>query len=289
MVFKCIEFPDKEFATKEEMFLHLKANEEKIIGLKKAQVYKSCEKSAISFINLDIEKATEAVKASFAMKQGFIYPVISTTKYIDSHRDVHFDGSMNHTARDQQGKVMYALDHELKFDSILAWPSDVKMFIANVDWALVGKNYPGQTQALVFEIEESKITKQNVLEAIKNKSNNFENSIRMQYVKISLAANSNSKDMAENKALYDARINLIANKEVAEELGYFWAIDELKIQKEGSLVVAGGSNDATRILYEEAADSTSEKSGPQIEQPKSVWDLLQPEQTSKSVWDNYLN
>ena len=43
------------------------------------------------------------------------------------------------------------------------------------------------------------------------------------------------------------RINEIANKEVAIEQGYFWGVEELKIHKEGSLVVAGGSNDATSI------------------------------------------
>ena len=288
MTFKAIEFPDKEFSTKEEMFLALKANEQKLISLKKAEIFKSCEKLSLSFINLDISKATETVKANFAIKEGFIYPVISTTNYLDSHGDVHFNGCFGKTVKEQQGQVYYALDHELKWNSILAWQKDVKMFVTPLDWNLVGKNFAGQTEALVFEIDEKKITKEDVLQAIKNRSSEFENSIRMQYVKLRLAANTDNKDMAENKILYDSRINLIGNKEVAMEKGYFWAVDELRIQKEGSLVVAGGSNDATSIITLEADKFTSEKLDPNEVQSKTVWDLLAPNKTNKSVWDNYL-
>lgn len=288
MTIKAIEFPSKEFSTKEEMFSMLKANEDKLISLKKAEIFKSSEKSALSFINLDIEKATESIKANFEVKEGFIYPVISTTNYMDSHGDVHFGGCFSKTVKEQQGQVYYALDHELRWNSILAWQKDVKMFVTPLDWALVGKNFDGKTEALVFEIDEKKITKNEVLTAIKSHSNKFENSIRMQYVKLRLAADTNQKDMAENKALFDARINQIGNKEVAIERGYFWAVDELKIHKEGSLVIAGGSNDATSIITLEADNITSEELDPSNTQSKSVWDLLVPEKTQKTVWDNYL-
>lgn len=260
---KCIEFPDLIFATKDEMFRHLKSNEDKLISLKKAQVYKSCEKNQVSFLNLDVSKLSGASKANFDIKEGFIYPVISTTRYMDSHKDVHFDGCFNRTKNDQQGKVYYALDHDLKWASIIAWPKDVKMFVTPLDWSLVGKNYIGQTEALVFEIPENKITKPDVLAAIKDRVSDFENSIRMSYEKITLGLNSNEKDMDENKAYFDSRINLIANKEQALEDGYFWGVDALKIQKEGSLVIAGGSNDATSIITL-GADLVTPKTDPPV-------------------------
>lgn len=260
---KCIEFPDKSFATKEEMFSHLKANEDKLISLKKAQVYKSVEKQQISFLNLDISKLSSTAKANFDVKEGYIYPVISTTRYMDSHKDVHFDGCFNRTKNDQQGKVYYALDHDLKWASIVAWPKDVKMFVTPLDWSLVGKSYAGTTEALVFEIADSKVTKQDVLDAIKNRSSDFENSIRMSYEKVTLGLDSKDKDMAANKAYYDNHINLIANKEQALEDGYFWGVDALKIQKEGSLVIAGGSNDATSIITL-GADLVTPKTDPLI-------------------------
>lgn len=289
MVFKCIEFPDKEFATKEEMFKELKANEDKLIGLKKAQVFESCKKHQISFLNLDMAKAGVTGKANFEVKEGFIYPVISTTRYMDSHKDVHFDGCFNKTKSEQQGKVYYALDHKLDFANIAAWPKDVNMFTSMIDWSLVGKDYYGQTEALIFEIAEKNV-RPDVLNAIKERLGEFENSIRMVYHKIKLAANSTDKDLAENKAYFDSRIESIANKDLAREMGYFWGVEELGIHKEGSLVVSGGSNDATSIITLSEADLiTPEKADPTNSQSKTVWDVIVQSKQEKTIWDNYLN
>ena len=70
----------------------------------------------------------------------------------------------------------------------------------------------------------------------------------MQYVKIDLAIDSSDSDMEEEKAVWDMYINDIANKEAAIEQGYFWAVTEAKIYKEGSMVLAG-SNDVTPMVY----------------------------------------
>jgi len=273
MVYKCIEFPNVEFNTTEEMFKELKKNEEKIISLKKASIFKSCDKAQPNFLNLDMSKVSAAFKASFDVKEDFIYPVISTTRYRDSHKDVHFDTCFNRTVKQQQGKVYYALDHELKWNSILAWQKDVRMFVTPLDWSAVGKDYPGQTEALVFEIAKEKITKADVLQAIESRSSEFENSIRMRYMKITLGINSMEKDLAVNKAYFDQRINQIANKTEVLEDGYFWGVEELQIEKEGSLVVAGGSNDATSIITLELAKGTSNNADPSNDtRTKSVWD-----------------
>lgn len=248
---KCIEFPGHTFGSKEEMFKCLKQHEGKLIGIKKSKVYKSCEKGQVSFLNLDTTKASTA-KASVTFSPDNIYPVISTTKYMDSHMDVHFDGCFNKTKKEQQGKVYYALDHDLKFSSIVAWPKDVNMFTAMLDWSLVGKNYEGQTEGLIFEIAKANVDIPKVLEVLEAQKADFENSIRMVYHKIRLGINSNQKDLKENKDYFDSRVDLIANKEVAMEEGYFWGVEELGIHKEGSLVVAGGSNDATSIILPES-------------------------------------
>jgi len=254
---KAVEFPNKSFATKEDLFFELKKNEDRLISLKTSEVYKSHEKGQFSFLNLD--KLDDSTKGLYGAKANHIYPIISTTNYMDSHKDVHFNGSMTKTAKEQNGKVVYALDHELKFDSIIAWQKDVNMFVRQIDWSLVGKDYAGKTEALIFEISKDKITRKDVLIAIENKVSEFQNSIRMVYVKMVLAMNSNEKEHASNKAYYDSRINDIANKDFAEEQGHFWGVEELKIYKEGSLVVAGGSNDATSIYSKEieAVDNTS--------------------------------
>lgn len=254
---KAIEFPNKVFSSKQELFLELKKNESKLIGLKKAQSYKSCEKGQVSF--LDGIKAIDSIEIKgFRVKENCIYPIISTTNYRDSHKDVHFSPCFNKTIKDQQGRVYYALDHELKWDSILAWPKDVRMFKSDIPWSMVGKNYDGTTEALVFEIEKDKITRKDVLLAIENKVADFENSIRMIYYKITLGIDSKSFEFKDNKEYFDSRIDEIANKEEVLEDGYFWGVEELGIHKEGSLVVAGGSNDATSIYSKlDAVEDTS--------------------------------
>ncbi len=263
MIIKAIEFPNKNFTTKEELFSELKKNESELIELKKSNVYKSHEKGQFSFLNAD-KFTGDTTKGIFNAKENYIYPIISTTKYLDSHMDVHFNGCFSKTVKEQQGKVMYALDHELKWDSIIAWQKDVKMFNTYIDWSLVGKNYPGQTEALIFEINKESIVRKDVLKAIEDKSNDFENSIRMNYYKISLGLNSMDKAYDLNKAYYDSRISEIANREIAEDKGYFWGVEELGINKEGSLVVAGGSNDATSIYskFNESHKSTQSNNEP---------------------------
>lgn len=256
---KSVIFPNQVFQSKEELFDTLKANEKRVIDIKKAQVYKSCEKGHASALNLDINKVDGAVKnVGFEADKNSIYPIISTTNYFDSHKDVHFYGSMTKTAKEQQGKVMYALDHELKYNSILAWQKDVNMFIADVPWAVVGKSYEGNTQALIFGIKKDAIRNKEVLSDIENMKMEFENSIRMVYYKITMGMNSEKKEHKENKDYFDSRIDLIANKEDAIEDGYFFGVEELGIHKEGSLVVAGGSNDATAIYINTQAEKSLE-------------------------------
>lgn len=246
---KCIEL-DREFATKQEMFFELVKNESKIISLKKAAIQKSADKGQLSTFNLF--KVTEETKSLLSLKEGYIYPVINTTKYLDSHGDVHLDGIWNKSAKEQNGQIYYVADHELKTNSVIAWPSDVNVMIKEVPWSFVGKEYEGTTQALIYEIKEDAISNQDAKQIVANKRP-VQNSVRMQYVKIRLAVNDTSKEFAEHKAYFDSMVDVIANKDLAMERGYFWGVEEAKISKEGSMVIFG-SNDATPIQYAEAAN-----------------------------------
>lgn len=278
MTFKCIEFPGVDFPTQKELFFALKANEDKIIELKKSKSFEGRQKHSLSYLNLDVTKIFSGAKTlPFEVKQDFIYPVISTTRYRDSHKDVHFDSCFNRTYKNQAGKVSYILDHELKYNSIIAWPKDVEMIVSQLPWGMVGKDYQGHTEGLIYVIDKRKVRIEQVLKDIEENSHSFENSIRMQYKKITLGINSTEKDLSANKAYFDSRVNEIANKDEVMEDGYFWGVEELAIDREGSLVVAGGSNDATSIITLELASGTSEKSDP-----------LSSTQ-EKSIWSSYLN
>lgn len=257
-MFFCKEL-NKSFETKEQMFKELKSNESKIIKLKKASVQKSCDKGQFSPIMASV-KFDDSIKAELNMKDNFIYPVINTTLLMDSHSDVHFDGLWNRSLRDQKGQLFYVADHSLKVSDVIAWTEDVKAFVRDLSWESLGKNYEGNTQALIFEIDKSKIVNESAEKAIRE-NKKVQNSVRMQYVKIKFAVNSNDKDYVDNKAYFDSKINLIANKEEVIEQGYFWGIEEAKIYKEGSMVLFG-SNPITPVLQlnEEPEKSTLEKS-----------------------------
>lgn len=244
---KCKQFPDITFANKEAMFAYLAKNVDKILALKKANIYKSIEKGMAETIPF-IPKAfnAEAVKAKLKMEDGIIYPVINTTNYMDSHDDVHFPGIWKKSLQDNVGKLYYVADHRLMLDCVIAYPENVTAYTAKIPWSMVGKPYEGETEALIFAIKEDELVHESAKEAIEYKRP-VQNSVRMRYVKIKFGMNSDAKEYVEYKAYYDSKINEIANKEEVEAQGYFYGIEEAQIVKEGSMVLFG-SNDATAVL-----------------------------------------
>ena len=83
---KSIEFGKQEFKDKRDLFLALKENKELIISNKKAT-----RKEADS-VEADYTSENFTLKSIEGLEKGFIYPVINTTGYLDSHNDVHIKG-----------------------------------------------------------------------------------------------------------------------------------------------------------------------------------------------------
>lgn len=246
MIF-CKQFPDKTFATKAEMFDYLAKNAEKIIAIKKANIYESVKKGIAETAAFMPKSATnEAVKAKLKMEDDMVYPVINTTNYMDSHDDVHFPGLWKKSLQETVGKLYYVADHSLTLNNVIAYPENVMAKTVKLPWSMVGKSYEGETEALIFEIKEDNLVHEKAKEAIEYKRP-VQNSVRMRYVKIRFGMNSEAKEHAEHKAYYDVKINEIANKEEVEAQGYFYGVEEAQIVKEGSMVLFG-SNDATAVL-----------------------------------------
>lgn len=252
---------NKDFASKEDMFRALKSNNDLIIKAKKSTILKSAHCGGFQVFSTI--KDNEAVKG-LKLDDNYIYPVINTTKYMDSHDDVHFDNIWNKTIKDNQGKIMYIFDHDLSVKNVIAWGEDVEVMVKSLPWSSLGADFDGETQALIYKIAKDKIASPEALNIIEGKRK-VQNSVRMQYVKIKLAVNSNDKDFQENKALFDSRIEQIANKDKVKEQGYFYAVDEAKIVAEGSMVLRG-SNDITPILQSE--NDKPEKSALNIDEPE---------------------
>lgn len=243
-----LEIAGKKFDNSKDALNFVKANKSLIISAKKAEV--KTKANVLGFYN----SKTGAVKDSIPKNSDYIYPVISTTNYMDTHLDVHFKGSMTKTAKEQNHKVYYVADHELKVDNIIAAPQDVEIQLLSLPWSELGKNFEGEAEAFVFKIHKDKIRhdkfKQLIADGVP-----LENSIRMQYIKLGIGVN--DVDDKEGFAYWNKNIEKIANKEFAESVGFFFGVEELKIVMEGSAVLFG-SNNATPTKNEAVSDTSTE-------------------------------
>lgn len=266
----------KEFATKEEMYKELIANKTKIISLKTSAIKNSegvdFKPELINKIINDGSYSEKLAKAIGSLDVGYFYPVINTTNIMDTHKDVHFDGIWDKSIPEQKDKIFYATNHKLEIGSIIAYPKDVQPFTLMVDWKDLGYDVEGQTQALIYKIKESVLAEYSNEDARKTIVSKLpaQNSVRMQYVQITLGVNSDNPDYKEEKAFYDKHIKGIANSDEVAIDGYFFGVAEAKIYKEGSLVLFG-SNSITPVLHaSEPEKSTHEKTDAELEAEKSL-------------------
>jgi hypothetical protein len=246
------EFPNNKFESKEELFKALKENKAELIATKKMQTKQA--DAVFNVVPLLNDKG-ESVKAESIdtsnVNQIKAELVINTTNLMDSHSDVHLKGIWNKSVKEQ--KNLYLLqEHKMSFDSIIT--DSVNASVNELKWSDLGYNFKGTTEALVFNATIDKARNPFMFEQY-SKGYVKEHSVGMRYVKIELALNSDAKYDIEEKAVWDKYIEEVANKEVAEEQGYFWAVSEAKIV-EGSAVVKG-SNYATPTISVEAVKNNT--------------------------------
>jgi len=242
------EFPNREFATKEELFQALRENKSTLIAQKK-MITKEAD-STIHYVEVETTSKEVAAKS---MDEDDNKPskiraklAINTTNIMDSHSDVHLKGIWNKSAKEQKN-ILLLQEHQMKFDHIIT--DNVTASVKKTDWNKLGFPFDGETEVLLFDAEIDKERNSFMFEQY-SKGYVKEHSVGMRYVKLELAINSDSKYDVEEKAVWDKYINEIVNKEVAEAQGYFWAVLEAKIV-EGSAVVKG-SNYATPTISVEA-------------------------------------
>lgn len=251
---------DKSFATKEELFTALKLSKDLIISEKKAQIYKSCDKGLGVYSNQERISKTLEISKSFEMNNDYYYFVVNSSRILDSHKDVHIDGNWDKTVKEQQGRVYLVFDHTLKRSEVIAMKESVEMFTATIPFSMIGKDYDGETYALIYKVKKDRIVNQEAKDWL-DKGFELEASVRMQYVDIELALNSNDKNDVKEKETFDKYYSIIANKSDHESIDYFWVVKQAKNVLESSLVLFG-SNSATGQIQEnkediEAVDDTS--------------------------------
>ena len=254
----CKEFPDREFSSQEELFKALKENKPSLIALKKSTEKRA---DAISYVNSAVTNVVankEESTTTTEIDKLQVKVVINTTNFIDSHNDLHINGIWNKSVSDNANKgFLHLQEHDRDFDKVIS--DNAKGYVESVSWKSLGLPYNGKTEALIFD---SVIEKKRNEFMFKQYANGWvkNHSVGMRYVKIDLAINSESEWDKDEKEIWDKYYSVIANKEVADERGYFWVVSEAKVI-EGSAVVMG-SNSATPTISvenkEEAVIDTSE-------------------------------
>jgi hypothetical protein len=237
---------DKSFDTKSKLFEALRANKSHIIEMKKAQVLKSCEKETTIKARLLKPELLSGASKELLLDSDYHHIAVNSTKILDSHEDLHLDGLWSKSVKEQQGKNYLVLDHQLSVFNTVVKKEDIEMFTAVVSFAAIGKAYEGDTEVLVYKFLKSKVLIPSISEWLES-GDDIEASVRMQYVKLDLAMDSEEEADKEAKRIFDKYYPIIANKEDFEEIRYFWVISEAKNVRESSLVLAG-SNGATGAI-----------------------------------------
>ena len=245
----------QEFETKDDLFKALAENENLIVDAKKAQIYKSIDKGLqIVTDQKGIEKAlTSEENKGLKFDDNYYYFVVNSSNILDSHNDMHVDGNWKKTVKEQQGKVYLVFDHTLKRSEIIAMQKDIEMLTAKIPFSLLGKNYDGESYCLIYKVAKDKIVNKEAKQWLED-GHKLEASVRMQYVNIETAFNTNDKEYAKQKENYDMYYPMIANKSDFEEIEYFWIVKEAKNVYESSLVLFG-SNGATGLIQENKMDA----------------------------------
>lgn len=271
-----IELPS--FATQKELFHWLKTNEKLLIKQKKAAV-----KHADALVytagvmqRLNTEKAADGNQQQ--VDEIEVEAAINSTNWMDSHDDVHIPGLWDKSL--QENKSIYLVqEHQLKFEKIIS--DVVTATVKNFTFTQLGIDNNATTQVLLFKA------------AVKQERNSYmfnayrkgwvkNHSVGMQYVKLYLCINDDDPYYTQEKDNWNKYYPMIANKEVADKKGYFWAVTEAKIV-EGSAVPVGSNiatptisvNDkaAEGTLYNEPPQGTQQTTAPAIRWEKIAQQL----------------
>lgn len=235
----CKELPNREFKSKGEMLKAIIDNKAEIIRLKKTCV-KETDGLTVGMVS---EESTtgEVVKANNPVADDSISElkvkvVVNTTNLLDSHRDVHIPGIWKRTL-DHNNKKLHLQEHKKDFDKVIS--NDAEAYTKKVTWKSLGAPFEGSTEALIFDSTVKATRNEEMFKQYKN-GWVTNHSVGMAYVDIKTCINSEEKWAAEEKENWDKYYPMVANKEDADAIGYFFAVTEAKLV-EGSAVLFGSN------------------------------------------------
>lgn len=172
---------------------------------------------------------------------NYYYTLVNSTGVFDSHEDVSGFNSWNKTVKDKNGKIYHVIDHDISLKSIVAEPKDVEVYLVNTNYKRFGFGKDINAKLLMFKTRKVEYSCLDFKSSITH-GLSLQASARLMYSKIRLAVNSDSSDFKEENALYHQEIDNILNKEVVNENGFFFMVDEQKLHLEGSTVLLGSNS-----------------------------------------------
>jgi len=267
-----------QFTNKSELFKFLRENKKFLINSKKSQIKYS---DNCSFeIDKSIAKKSVRKLQTDTETELFRNVVTNTSNYLDSHGDVHIGNIWTKSLKENSDRVIFFQEHKQHLDKIIADGNDLKISVETMPFKDLGYNSTEKTDALIFN------------SVIKKSRNGFmfnqykagyikQHSVGMRYVKMALCMDSTEPYDQEGKVSWDKYYPQIANKELADEKKFFWAVTEA-ILIEGS-AVALGSNPITPTLEQKDLQTLSEE----IDGLKSQIALLTEKENPKPIENNF--
>lgn len=254
----------------DELFKFIKDNKSALIAEKR---FFGKEADAVSYLCPLFDHKSSSFKAGIASSELLskeeltVKIAVNTTNLLDGHSDVHMPGLWKKSLKESGKSALHLQEHKDGFSYIIAdgMDGEVKAYTEIMTWKDLGFKYEGSTEVLVFESTIKKARNPFMFEQyakgyVKN------HSVGMRYVKEFLCINSEEKYYREEKDNWDTYYHKIANKEAADERGYFWAVTEGKVI-EGSAVPRGSNFATPTIDMKSEPGNHSEKNIP-IEPPK---------------------
>jgi hypothetical protein len=244
-----------EFATKKELFDFLVKNKEQIISARKAEI-KRADAVQLSIPTDELITIKSETKGDSVQ----VRVVINTTNLMDSHKDVHLPGLWKKSLQESGKRLMHLQEHKMEFDKIISDKRDLKAYTKTYSWKELGVKYEGNTEALVFD-STIKMKRNPYMFEMYKEGNIDNHSVGMQYVKMFMAVN--DEEYQQEFENWEKYYPEIANKDAADESGYFFVVKEAKVI-EGSAVPAGSNWVTPTLDIKEPPDGTQTKEPAQV-------------------------
>lgn len=241
----------RSITEKKEQIKYLVENKSEIISLKKS-VDKQTDPFVFNYAEKEANKSFQ-YRNEDNLSAGIIKRAIigNTYGWMDSHDDVHMEGTFNKSIQENKNKILHLHDHIRQLDAKVGKFEDIieqKML-----WSDLGVNIAGETTSVIGLSNIYKSYNETIYNQYLNKEID-QHSVGMRYVNIFFAVN--DPEYKEEYAAWLKYSPFVANIQKAEAQGYFFAVTEAKLV-EISAVIAG-SNELTGTI--EPSNDTQQNS-----------------------------